>query len=159
MTISLFSVSDDRKKINKNLDDKAALCAVSANLKTPCSVMRPVLEITKAAPGTNWYQCNYVSIPAFGRFYFVDSITVGNDGIITLELSIDVLFTYADALMGKQFQIIRAERYYGAYFVDTQIPLLADKNIRQDKNTDFLGSIPQDTGDAKYNYVMTVAGG
>ena len=159
MTISLFSISDDRKKINKNLDDKAALCTVSANLKTPCSIMRPVVQITKGAPGTNWYQCNYAYISAFGRYYFVDNITAENDGIITLELTVDVLYTYAAQLMGTQFQIIRAERYYGAYFVDTQIPLLANKNIRQDKDTDFLGSIPQDTGDTKYNYVMTVAGG
>lgn len=156
MTIVFHSISDDRKKIKKTLNP---IGSVSANIKTPCSVMHPVLEISKANIGTDWYRCNYAYISAFGRYYFVDNITVENDGIILVELTVDVLFTYKNDLMNTQFQVVRSQRYFDKSFIDTQIPLRVNKAIRQDPNTDFLGSIPQDTGNDKYNYVMTVAGG
>lgn len=156
MNVVLHSISDDRKKINKTLNP---LGSIEANLKTPCSVMRPVLQIDKSSIGTEWYKANYAYIAGFGRFYFIDNITAENDGIITMELTVDVLATYAAQLMITQFQVVRAQRYYDKYFIDTQIPLKVDKSIRQSSTTDFLGSIPQDTGSGKNNYVMTVAGG
>jgi hypothetical protein len=77
---------------------------------------------------------------------------------MTLELTVDVLYTYSKQIMITQFQVVRAQRYFDKYFIDTQIPLKVDKSIRQ-STSDFLGSIPQDTGSGKNNYVMTVAGG
>ena len=156
MIIELHSISDDRKKIFKTLNP---IGSATMNVKSPCNIMRPVVEITKESVGNLWDRCNYAYIQAFGRYYFVDSITVENDGIITLELTIDVLFTYAEQLKRTQFQVVRAQRYYDRFFIDTQIPLKVDKAIRQDPQKDFLGSLPQDTGTNKYNYIMTVAGG
>lgn len=156
MNIDFHSISDDRKKIKKTLNP---IASVSADLKTPCSIINPVLQVAKGSIGTEWYRINYAYIPAFGRYYFVDNIQAENDGLISLELSVDVLFTYSSRLMSTQFQVVRAQRFYDTYFVDTQIPLMTQKAIRQDKNTDFLGSIPQDTGASKYNYVLTAAGG
>ena len=156
MNIEFYSISDDRKKIKKTLNP---LGSINAQLKTPCSIMKPVLQIKKSALGTEWYRVNYAHIDAFGRYYFVENVTAENDGIISMELSIDVLYTYKEQLLNTQFQVVRAQRSYDSYFVDTQIPLRNYKAIRQDKDIDFIGSLPQDVGDAKYNYVMTVAGG
>ena len=157
MNVEFFSILDDRKKINKSV--KNPIATVTAQLKKPCGIMKPVLQITKEKIGTEWYRINYAHIDAFGRYYFVDNITADNDGLITLELTVDVLFTYSQQLMITQFQIVRAQRFYDKMFIDTQIPTLSNKAIRQDSETDFLGSIPQDTGAGKNNYVMTVAGG
>lgn len=156
MNITFHSISDDRKKINKTLNP---IASVSAQLKTPSSVMRPVIQVTKAAMGTEWYRINYAFIPEFGRYYFVDNAIAENDGIVTFELTVDVLFTYAQQLMITQFQVVRAQRFYDAYFMDTQIPTKSNKAIRQSSTTDFLGSIPQSTGTTKNNYVLTVSGG
>ena len=156
MNVVLHSISDDRKKINKSLNP---IGTINALLKTPCSVMRPVLQIDKNSIGTEWYKANYAYIAGFGRYYFIDNITAESDGLMTLELTVDVLFTYAQQLMITQFQVVRAQRLYDRYFIDTQIPLKVDKAIRQDPEKDFLGSIPQDTGSGKNNYVLTVAGG
>jgi hypothetical protein len=155
MNVELHSISDDRKKINKTLN---RIADINANLKAPCSIMRPVLEFDKASVGTEWYRANYAYIPSFGRYYHIDSITAESDGLMSLELSVDVLFTYRKQLMITQFQVVRAQRFYDQYFIDTQIPLKVDKSIRQ-TDQDFLGSIPQDTGSNKNNYVLTVAGG
>lgn len=157
MNVEFFSILDDRKKIKKTV--KNPIATVSADLKTPCSIMKPVLQITKENIGTEWYRINYAHIDAFGRYYFVDNITADNDGLITFEQTVDVLFTYAAQLMITQFQVVRAQRFFDTMFIDTQIPTLSNKAIRQDAELDFLGSIPQDTGATKNNYVMTVAGG
>lgn len=156
MNVVFHSIKDDRKKINKSLNE---IATVTAQLKTPCSIMKPVLQVTKESIGTQWYRINYVQIPAFGRYYHVDTVNADNDGLITFECAVDVLFTYASNIMDTQFQVIRAQRNYNMFFNDTQLPLLSDKNIRQDKNIDFLGSIPQSTGANANNYVLTVAGG
>ena len=155
MNIVLHVISDDRKKINKTLNE---IASINANIKAPCSIMRPVLQFDKNTVGSDWYHANYAYIPAFGRYYFIDNITAESDGLITLELTVDVLYTYSKQIMITQFQVVRAQRYYDNYFVDTQIPLKVDKSIRQ-STSDFLGSIPQDTGSGKNNYVLTVAGG
>lgn len=155
MIVTLHSISDDRKKVNKTLNP---VTTVDALIKTPCSIMRPVLQISKDSLGTQWYQANYAYIAGFGRYYFIDNITAENDGLITMELTVDVLYTYAKQIMATQFQVVRAQRFYDQYFIDTQIPLKVDKSIRQ-STSDFLGSIPQDTGTGKNNYVLTVAGG
>lgn len=157
MTANFHKISDDRKKINKIIGDPIGGGAIM--IKTPSSIMRPVIQITKSALGTEWYQANYVHIPEFGRYYFIDDITADNDGLLTIQCSVDVLYTYAQDINITRFQVVRAQRSYNKAFIDTQIPLQANKAIRQDKNLDFLGSIPQDTGTAKYNYVMTVTGG
>ena len=156
MNIEFFSITCDRKKINKNA---RPIATVPCNIKTPCSIMSPVVEVTKDSIGTSWYKINYAKVESFGRYYFVDNITAENDGIISMQLTVDVLYTYRNQLMSTQFQIQRAQRNYDPDYIDNQIPLLVNKAIRQDKNTDFLGSIPQDTGAGKNNYVMTVAGG
>lgn len=155
MNIVLHCISDDRKKINKTLNQ---IASINANIKAPCSIMRPVLQFDKNTVGSDWYRANYAYIPAYARYYFIDNITAENDGLMTLELTVDVLYTYSKQIMITQFQVVRAQRYFDKYFIDTQIPLKVDKSIRQ-STSDFLGSIPQDTGSGNNNYVLTVAGG
>lgn len=156
-----YKMSSDRKKINKTLGNVIADIN-TIKIKTPCSVMNPSIQVSASAIGTEWVSINYVKIPEYGRYYFVENITSENYDILTIELKCDVLMSYRDQIMQSQFQILRAQHNYDKYFIDTQIPLKASRKLDYDSNDPSkyqLGSIPQSTGSGAYNYVMTVAGG
>lgn len=44
---------------------------------------------------------NYCYIPAFGKYYFIDAITVESANTYTLALSEDVLMTYKDLILAS----------------------------------------------------------
>lgn len=158
--ITFYKTIHDRKKINKKLNLVKNITTMK--IKTPSSIMTPTIQVSAASIGEDWVNVNYAHIPQFGRYYFVENITAENYDLITFDLKCDVLMTYADQIMQTQFQILRAQRHYSKYFIDTQIPLKSSRKIDYD-STDpdkwILGSIPQSVGTTKYNYVMTVAGG
>lgn len=158
--VIFYQTVADRKKINKAPSEVATVGSVK--IKTPCSVMTPTIQVAASAIGQGWIGVNYARIPAFGRYYFVENITAENHDILTIELKCDVLMSYADLIMGTQFQILRASKKFNKYFIDPQIPLKSSRKIDYDENDPdkwFLGSLPQSVADANYNYVMTVSGG
>jgi hypothetical protein len=49
MNIVLHVISDDRKKINKTLNQ---IASINSSIKAPCSIMRPVLQFDKNTVGS-----------------------------------------------------------------------------------------------------------
>lgn len=153
MKINLYKCKDDRKKIVKKPDP--IVKDVTIRLKEPTNIMNPVVTMSKESVGGNWSSVNYAFIKEFKRYYFVDNIECLNDGLISLSLTVDVLFTYADDLLRTQFEIARSEKINNSYFIDTE------KAIRGRRVVKYLpvgtGGIPQSATGNKYT--ITVAGG
>lgn len=148
-TVTLYTNSSDRKVVNKNLEK---IYSVKCRLKEPCSILRPVVILTRSLVGAQWASANYAYIPAFNRYYFIDNITVLNGGLIQVEMSVDVLMTYAGNILDSQQEVVRSESLNSKMYIDTEMPLQANKII----TPVIIGGFPDSSGN---NYYLTVAGG
>lgn len=151
MQIFLYKNNSDRKQIVKDLENFKEN-GYSCKLKEPCSILRPSITIRSSAIGKQWAKCNYAYIPSFNRYYFIDNITCLNDGLLQLDMSVDVLQTYQYQIMTQQQQVVRSEYLNSKMYIDTELPLQANKIITIEQ----IGLFPEATGN---NYILTTAGG
>lgn len=94
MTITLYHTNDNPKTVDKTLTDASS--EQYATLRDAVDILRPVLRIQRTV---TLDQYNYVEIPAFGRYYFIESITVDRTGLSELQCVVDPLMSHKAELM------------------------------------------------------------
>ena len=106
ITVKLHQTSSPRNKIGKTLDVGLDF---SCCLKDDCSILNPRLDIFTDSDITDK---NYMYIPAFGRYYFIDDIVSTNNGYWTISAHVDVLETFADSIKENNAIINKQENLY-----------------------------------------------
>lgn len=91
MDVQFYNYQGERLKVGKPLENPVTL---TGYLRDTYNVLTPVLTIRHK----DGFTYNYVYIPVFGRYYFVDGYTVANRDEIILSLKVDVLETYKDVI-------------------------------------------------------------
>ena len=99
MTVTFYKVTDDPRTVTKTLGT-AVVTLSTVKTKDNCSITAPELELAYTA---NLTKCNYIYIQDWGRYYFVDKMTVSQQRII-IAAHIDVLMTYATEKMYGDYQ-------------------------------------------------------
>lgn len=94
MIITLFKVTDSQDTVNKTLSNGFD---IEVKLKSDFNIINP--DVVLLIDGFDVRNYNYVSIPEFGRFYFIDSVTNLNRRMYRLTCSCDVLQTYGAEIM------------------------------------------------------------
>lgn len=125
MNIKLLSYSGKRNKINKTGMFYNEWVA-NGTLKTDTSFLHPVIEIEKATPPMQ-SSYNYMYIPQFQRYYFINDIVVKENGLWEIHADVDVLFSnYSDiyeskAIIGKSQDVTNANMYLndGSFVMDS----------------------------------------
>ena len=82
-------------------------------LKGAVTITAPVIELSRAA-----IDYNYCYIPAFGRYYFVQSATILTNDIIEYSLSEDVLATWRSSIFAASCYVLRSASDYNLKLVD-----------------------------------------
>lgn len=119
---------------------------VSFNMKAESSVLSPRLELA-----TNVEAYNYVYLPGFNRYYFIEDITLSLDNYYIVSCSIDVLASYRSQIMSTTAFVERAAAGGNRFLQDTAIPMRCD--IRHKYNeVDW----PMDS--EAIHYIVTCAG-
>lgn len=108
MTVTFYKVTDDPRTVSKTLGT-AIVTLNNVKTKDNCSITAPELELAYTA---NLTKCNYIYIQDWGRYYFVDKMTVSQQRII-IAAHIDVLMTYATEIK-KCTGIIKRQEKTGA---------------------------------------------
>ena len=118
MDIHMYKNSAEKIVLNK---DSYLLSEIhlSGYLRDECDIINPVIEISKAAYSKIWYgtetvdvqsagqdvisnnpykvpEHNYIYIPQFKRYYFIDNITSVRKGLWRISMSVDVLMSFRD---------------------------------------------------------------
>ena len=124
ITVKLHQTSSPRNKIGKTLD---AGLDFSCCLKDDCSILNPRLDIFTDADITGR---NYLYIPAFGRYYFIDDIVSTNNGYWTITAHVDVLETYKDQIKANRAVIRRQENVFNLYLDDPDFQVYNYENIQ-----------------------------
>lgn len=111
--ISLQRNNSERNRITKDVEN---LMTVSGELKTETSIVDPVILIEcdlSAVTG-----CNYVSIPTFGRSYFVNNIRSIRSGLVEFSCHVDVLSSFAEQIKHNTAIVRKQEKNWNLYLND-----------------------------------------
>lgn len=104
MTITLYKISDDKRQVDKTLNNDTKLGELTAHFKEDTDILNPVLEIAYNATYTS---ANYCYISDWNRWYYITGIETGAQRLY-LSCHVDVLYTYRaeirnlDCIIGRQ---------------------------------------------------------
>lgn len=130
-----------------NVVDKefGILFSAQGTLRTPSSIIDPVVTILLDENNAYRSSCNYAYIPAFNRYYYVTNI-VAVDGITDdtsltttqphqiweFHMHVDVLMSFKDQIRAQSAVVARQEKKYNlmlddGFFMTYQNPKLQTK--------------------------------
>ena len=111
--IVLQTNNSEPNRVTKSVSDIMTLSGV---LKEETSIIDPVIKIEcDLATVTG---CNYLSIPAFGRSYFVKNIRSVRNGLVEFSCHVDVLSSFADGIKANSAIVKRQENSWNLYLND-----------------------------------------
>ena len=153
MQIKFGYTFDDRRKLEKSV---TWFNTFDCKPYTDYNIFAPNLLITNAtgAIANN----NYAYIADYKRYYYVDSVTIGRNGMYVVQLSVDVLMTYANAIKNLSATISRQENIGINDIVDSLLPLQNRKELAviEFESSEF--NITS-ANNGSYNFVLNVTGG
>ena len=124
MEIKLYTISDDKSKIDKTLGE--AMTESTVTFKEQVSVQDPIITIQSS---NNLSGINYAYIERYGRYYFVNKVETTPNGLWQLTCHVDVLMSRAQQIKNLYGTITRSETYFNWYLNDNQYKSLAYRQI------------------------------
>lgn len=112
-TIVLQRNDSESNRLTKTLTD---ILSLSGTLKTETSIIDPVILVE--ADLSTLTGCNYCTIQAFGRSYFVTNIRSIRNGLVEISCHVDVLSTYATQIRANRAIVQRQENDWNLYLND-----------------------------------------
>lgn len=119
---------------------------VTGTLRKESSIISPIIEFEGSLP-TN---CNYMTIPQFGRSYFVDDIISTGENRFEIHAHVDVLTTYKNEIRACTGIIARQEFDWNLYIDDGVFKIYSNRILAIKK-------FP--SGFNTQEFVLAVAGG
>lgn len=110
-SISLYTNLSDNNVVNKNLTNERQ---VSGTIRGTCNVVDPIIRFT----GDNFSLVNYMYIPTFGRYYYINEMKSIRTGLWEVSAHCDVLMTYKAAIANLEAIIDRQKNNYNVYLED-----------------------------------------
>lgn len=111
--IVLQTNTSEKNKVDKTI---TTIGTVSGVLKDNTSIVNPVFRI--AGNLSNYTGCNYMTVEAFGRSYFVTDIRSVNGGFVEITGHCDVLSTFKTQIRANTAIIRKSERNWNLYLND-----------------------------------------
>lgn len=93
MNVSIYKNLSDNSVIGKN---KTLVYETECEIKGESSIINPVLILQY---NEQLFASNYVYIPSWSRYYFIDDMRVLTGGRVEVSLSVDVLESFKDAIL------------------------------------------------------------
>lgn len=145
MTIYTYNNKSDRREIYKTLTDQAT--HTNVHLKDDTNVTDPTLIFSQGSQLAD--SVNYIYIPSFNRYYFVNSKTMSQQRMY-VECHVDVLESKRSQLLAQNCIVARSANKFNAYQVDSDVPQINSSEITVTRfGSSFLGE----------SLILAVAGG
>ena len=116
--------NSEQNKLTKEITD---IITVSGELKTETSIIDPVIMIECDLASVTG--CNYMSIPAFGRSYFVNNIRSIRSGLVEFSCHVDVLSSFASEIRGNTAIVRKQENNWNLYLNDGSFKVYQNPNV------------------------------
>lgn len=105
ISVTFYQNNSEPYRIGKNLTTKHSESCI---LKDGASVENPVILISNS----NMTDCNYMYIPDFGRYYFINDIVSVRQGLWEIHAHVDVLETYKTQIKACSATFKRQENLF-----------------------------------------------
>lgn len=145
MTIDIQRNMSERERLDKTL---TTLRTLSGTLRDQCSLIDPVF-IVAGNPG-DYSGANYLTVPDFGRSYFITGMTSVRDGLIELRCHVDVLTSFKTSIRACTGIVSRQAGEWNLYLNDGSLRAYHDPSVY---------TVPFSAGFAGSSFVLAVAGG
>lgn len=119
-TCVFFQNTAELNRVNKT-DYLTEQIRVAGNLRDISDVINP--SITFECTDDKILKSNYVYIPAFNRYYFINSITSVRTNLWRVNLHCDVLYSFRNDVLQIKAIIDRQENNFNRYLIDNNMPL------------------------------------
>lgn len=103
MTIIFYKTLSKSNEINKVLQNGFT---ITGNFKTDTDIIKPIIKVLNTTD-FNIFEYNYCYISELKRYYFIEDITILADKLFFISLSLDVLYTYKNAILSSVGNISR----------------------------------------------------
>lgn len=142
--ISLQVNNSERESLSKSIDD---ILTVSGALKEETSIIDPIIMIECDLNAVK--NCNYMTIPVFGRSYFVNNIRSIRNGLVEFSCHVDVLSSFEKQIRNNTAIIRKQENDWNLYLNDGSFKVYQNPNV-------LTKAFP--SGFTKQEFVLAVAG-
>ena len=122
--ITLQKMTSEKYAVTKSTSD---IKTVSGVLKDTTSIIDPVIMIEIDLADVT--DCNYLSIPKFGRKYFVNNIRSVRNGLVEFTCHVDVLSSWASELKTNSAIVRRNEKKWNLYLNDGTFKIYQNPNV------------------------------
>jgi hypothetical protein len=122
--ITLQKMTSEKYAVTKSASD---IKTVSGVLKDTTSIIDPVIMIEIDLADV--VDCNYLSIPKFGRKYFVNNIRSVRNGLVEFTCHVDVLSSWASELKTNSAIVRRNEKKWNLYLNDGTFKIYQNPNV------------------------------
>lgn len=161
-TIRLYRVEDEQIKVNKTKTQIGN--DLTGTIKERCNVTDPVITIQfNDNTHGNLIEngCNYCFIEEFGRYYFIENITIVQSKIYQLICHVDVLQSFSTEIGKLNAVISRAEdtKAINTYLNDDKYICSTDPYISTIPFKDGNGHSFKFGGTGNYSWILSIAGG
>ena len=112
-TIDLQISMSDKIEMDKTITTIAAL---NGTLKDATSIIDPVILVEGDL--SQFAQCNYMTIPVFGRSYFVTNIRSIRNDLFEISAHVDVISTWKSEIRGNLAIVKKQQNDWNLYLND-----------------------------------------
>ena len=124
MTVTFYKVTDDPKKIDKDIS--TVVGSKAAHPLDPTAIVDLLNPTIVIDYDDKLLSANYCKIDTFDRYYWC-SFGVNTAGRTVVECKIDYLKSFADGIKKCQATIVRAELSSPTYVPDNELPIDPNK--------------------------------
>lgn len=134
MKILLYKNKSERNRLNKTgyiapiLDENNRPKELDGTLREATSITNVSIKIEYG-----FIDFNYVYIPEFNRYYFVDDFVVINNNLYEIILTVDVLMSFKDYILDLECFIDRNEFEFDPMITDDKIIIKEGYNLLEEK--------------------------
>lgn len=145
MTINFYLNQSEKNRLDKTLTSAFDL---NGELKEDCSIIDPVIKI--AADVSSMASVNYMYIPSFSRYYFINNVISINNDICEVHAHVDVLSTYKDEIRAQRAIVSRQEKKWNLYLND---------GVFKTYQNPYIITKAFSSGFTSQHFILTIAGG
>lgn len=143
--ITLQINNSEKNKLDKSITD---IVTLTGTLRAETSIIDPVIVVEGDL--SSCVNCNYMTITAFNRKYFVNNIRSIRNDLFEITAHVDVLTTYAPQIRENSAIIARQEKKWNLYLND---------GVFKTYQNPFIVTKAFPSGFTEQHFIFSVAGG
>ena len=145
MTINFYTNQSEKNRLDKTL---VSAFDLNGELKEDCSIIDPVIKIVSDV--SSMASVNYMYIPSFSRYYFINNVISINNEICEVHAHVDVLSTYKDEIRAQRAIVSRQEKKWNLYLND---------GVFKTYQNPYIITKAFSSGFTSQHFVLSIAGG